>query len=114
MKRAALAWSLSIALSGCKLLSKGESTPDAALLVSSATAVGTPAASAPIASANTASLPVPVPAAGAAAIPGVVTDPNARPSHESVDQAAHAQITAKNYKGELDRLEKEDLSQDKK
>jgi hypothetical protein len=48
--------------------------------------------------------------AGAAAVP----DPGAKPSQDHSDTAAKAEISKANYKKELEKLEKEDLSQDKK
>ena len=47
-------------------------------------------------------------------VPGISTDPNAPPSHEDHDKTATLQVHKGNYKSEMDKLEKEDLSADKK
>jgi hypothetical protein len=47
-------------------------------------------------------------------VPGISTDPNAPPTNDDHDKAATAQVQKGNYKAELDKLEKEDLSADKK
>jgi hypothetical protein len=54
------------------------------------------------------------PGAGPAASATTPTDPNTPPSHAEHEQAAAAEIHKGNYKKELEQLEKEDLSADRK
>jgi hypothetical protein len=87
-----------------------------------ASAVPVGSATAAVAAAATASSPAetkvepnaapdPAKAAASAVAP---TEPNAPPPHAAHDQAAAAEIHKGNYKKELDSLEKEDLSADRK
>jgi hypothetical protein len=96
-----------LALAGCKMLGKNDAAGDAAATVTSATAPSDSAAPADSTAANS-------PHAGPAAQPGVVTDPNASPNVEQNDTQAQAEINKGNYKKEMESLEKEDLTADKK
>ena len=100
-------FSLPFALTACGA-KKVDAGPEGGTLVASASAVlnDTAPSSAPTSDTPPAAVAV----APAANVPGVVTDPNARPSTEADDSTAKAQISKANYKSELDRLEKEDLS----
>ncbi len=100
-----------LALAGCPKKG-GDATAEGGVAAASASASTDTAAASAAATSDTP--PAAVAMAPAANIPGVVTDPNGRPSTESDDSTAKAEISNANYKKELDRLEKEDLSQDKK
>ena len=103
---------LPFALTACGMKKNDASAEGGATAASASAVVDDTAASASVAaSSNTPSAAV---AVAPASVPGVVADPNARPSTESDDSTAKAEISKANYKKELDRLEKEDLSQDKK
>ncbi len=100
-----------LALAGCPKKG-GDATPEGGVAVASATASTDTAAASAAATSDTP--PAAVAMAPAANIPGVVTDPNGRASTEGDDNAAKAEISKATYKKEIDRLEKEDLAQDKK
>ena len=102
-----------LALAGCPKKADKEAA-DASPAASTSAApqasdTATAAASASAAAPQTAALPNAPPN-----LPGVSTDPNAPPSHEDHDKTATAQVHKGNYKSEMDKLEKEDLSADKK
>ena len=109
----ALMATLPFALTACGMKKNDASAEGGAAAASaSAAAVDTSASSSAATASDTP--PAAVAMAPAANIPGVVTDPNGRPATESDDSAAKAEISKANYKKEIDRLEKEDLAQDKK
>jgi hypothetical protein len=100
-----------LALAGCKMLGKkDDAAGDAAATVTSATAPTDSAAPADSTASNTPTTGHPA----APAQPGVVTEPNASPNVEANDTQAQAEINKGNYKKEMDSLEKEDLTADKK
>jgi hypothetical protein len=114
LKRALLFVLLATAIAGCKLLSKSDANAnaDAAAAAPSTVASAGPAASASASAAANDTPPVPVAAGDKAS--AAIADPNAKPTHEADDQAAQAEITKANYKREMDKLEKEDLTLDTK
>lgn len=101
-----------VALTGCPKKG-GDASAEGGAAAASASAAST---TADMGSASTTSdtPAAAVAMAPAANVPGVVTEPNARPNHDGEDNAAKAEISKANYKKEIDRLEKEDLAQDKK
>jgi len=99
---------------GCPKKEENKAAADAAPAVSVAVAppptdTATASATAAAATAAGGALPGAPPN-----VPGISSDPNAPPTHEDHDKAATAQVQKHNYKSELDKLEKEDLSADKK
>jgi hypothetical protein len=100
--------SLPVALVACGLR-KTDANAEGGVAVASASAVINDSASASAATSSD-TPPSAVAVAPAANVPGVVTDPNARASNDSDDNAAKAEINKSNYKKEIDRLEKEDLN----
>jgi hypothetical protein len=104
MKPYALASLLMLAL-GCN---KKEEAPPAPAASASAAAASAAPASPP---AEPSPVPDPVKVASTAAAP---VEPNAPPAHDEHERAAAAEIHKGNYKSELEALEKEDLSADRK
>jgi hypothetical protein len=97
------------ALAGCPNKTKTDGAPAASASAAPSTAPATAAAP----PADTAQDPAAVAANTPPASPDLPSDPNAAPSHDDHDKQAAAQIHTGNYKGELDKLEKEDLNADK-
>jgi hypothetical protein len=110
MTRYALIASLVVALACSK---KEEASPASAASASAAASIASAAPSvAPSeAPAEPSPVPDPIKVAGTAATP---TEPNAPPAHEGHEQSAATEIHKGNYKSELEALEKEDLSADRK
>lgn len=102
---------LAIVLLGC---SKKEDSSNT-LAASASAAASVAASAAPSAQDSTQPSGVSEPSwaarSGAATTP---TDPNTPPSHAEHEQAAAVEIHKGNYKNELEKLEKEDLSGDRK
>lgn len=101
--------SLPFALAACGMKKNNDAAEGGAAVASASAAVTDTATSASAASTSD-TPPAAVAVAPAANVPGVVTDPNGRPSTDTDDNAAKAEITKANYKKEIERLEKEDLS----
>jgi hypothetical protein len=112
MKRGVVLLFASCVLVGCPKKDGGQANPAGSSSASALPASGSPTASAAPAtdpaSDPTAAANVPPPA------PDMPSDPNAPPVHDDHDKQAAAQIHKANYKAELDKLEKEDLSADTK
>ncbi len=100
-----------LTLAGCPKKG-GEGSAEGGVAAASASAATTTADTGSATTSDTP--PAAVAMAPAANVPGVVSEPNARPTHDGEDNAAKAEISKANYKKEIDRLEKEDLAQDKK
>jgi len=103
-----VACSLPFALVACGM-KKNNDTAEGGAVASSSAVINDTSASASAATTSD-TPPAAVAVAPAANVPGVVTDPNARASNDSDDNAAKAEINKSNYKKEIDRLEKEDLN----
>lgn len=97
-------------LTGCPNKDKTDGAPAASASAAPST---TPAAAATPPAADTAQDPAAAAANAPPAAPDLPADPNAAPAHDDHDKQASAQIHKGNYKGELDKLEKEDLNADK-
>lgn len=113
MKRAVLSLFVVVALFGCKPKA-GDAASDAGPAATPSAAASADTAPSASVAAATDTPPAAVAMAPAANVPGVVVDPNARPSTDGDDVTAKAEINKANYKKEIDRLEHEDLAQDKK
>ncbi len=109
MSRSLVVVSLALAaLVGCDKKDAASQPPAASASAPAAAASTAPVAEAP---AEPSPVPDPIKVAATATAPA---EPNAPPPHDEHVQAAAAQIHKGNYKAELDTLEKEDLSADRK
>jgi len=112
MSRSILVVCLALAtLLGCDKKDAGSQAPAAS--AAAAAAPGSAGASAPAAEvpAEPSPVPDPVKVAATATAPA---EPNAPPPHDEHVQAAQNEIHKDNYKSELESLEKEDLSADRR
>lgn len=100
---------LPVALVGCD--KKDASSQSASSASASASAAAAPTAAPPEPAAEPSPVPDPVKVAATATAPA---EPNAPPPHDEHVQAANSEIHKDNYKSELEALEKEDLSVDRK